>query len=117
MNSSAQQLRANIASIIDHDEDLVVATHAGSAHIKPAAQLRKDRSRMIFMFNVKEGVDISQAWLQDHAEVVKTAPMAKNIIKYEQVREYKLTAVEICHPPYVLIATSCRNSDWTNRQS
>ncbi|KAF9255778.1 hypothetical protein L218DRAFT_883359 [Marasmius fiardii PR-910] len=71
-------VRTNIASIIDYDEDLVVAAQMGSAgslYLKPPTKLRKDRSRMLYMFNVKKGVDLSQAWLQDHAEVVKATPL------------------------------------------
>ncbi|KAF9257045.1 hypothetical protein L218DRAFT_157627 [Marasmius fiardii PR-910] len=85
-------IRANIASIIDHDEDLIIAAQmasAGSPYLKPPTKLRKDRSRMLFTFNVKEGADLSRVWLQDHAEVVKVTPIGQSAIKYEQLYPMK----------------------------
>ena len=56
-----------------------------AANLQPSIQLRKDRSRVIFAFNAKSGIDLSKAWLQDHAEVVKSSPLGASMIKYEQV--------------------------------
>ncbi|KAG7100202.1 hypothetical protein E1B28_001977 [Marasmius oreades] len=81
-------VRAKIASIVDCDEDLLIAAQmasAGSPYLKLPTNLRKDRSRMLFTFNVMEGVDLSQVWLRDHANVVKATPLGQSIIKYEQL--------------------------------
>ncbi|KAL0569239.1 hypothetical protein V5O48_012726 [Marasmius crinis-equi] len=81
-------VRLNIGSIVDSDEDLIVAAQMGSAssaYLQPPTKLRKDRSRVMFAFNAKEGVDLSKAWLQEHAEVVKSTPLGQTVIKYEQL--------------------------------
>ncbi|KAK1236159.1 hypothetical protein PQX77_000601 [Marasmius sp. AFHP31] len=81
-------LRLNIASIVDNDEDLIIAAQMGSAssaYLQPPTKLRKDRSRVIFAFKAKPGADMSKAWLQDHAEVVKSTPLGLSMIKYEQL--------------------------------
>ncbi|KAG7100199.1 hypothetical protein E1B28_001974 [Marasmius oreades] len=78
-------VRANIAPIVDHDEDLVMAAQMGSAgspYLKLPTKLRKDRVRMVYTFEAKEGVDLSQAWLHRHAEVVKATPLGQSIINY-----------------------------------
>ncbi|KAJ8085304.1 hypothetical protein PM082_004099 [Marasmius tenuissimus] len=84
--------RLNIASIVDTDEDLNIAAQMGSAssaYLRPPTKLRKDRSRVIFTFNAKPGVDLSKAWLQGHAEVVKSTPLGESMIKYEQLHPAK----------------------------
>ncbi|KAK1235545.1 hypothetical protein PQX77_001222 [Marasmius sp. AFHP31] len=70
------------------DEDLNIAARMGSAssaYLRPPTKLRKDRSRVIFAFKAKPGIDLSKAWLQGHAEVVKLTPLGESMIKCEQL--------------------------------
>ncbi|EEB96529.1 hypothetical protein MPER_04324, partial [Moniliophthora perniciosa FA553] len=91
VRSTAFVVNVNIASIVDHDEDLAIAAQMGSAssaYLKVPTKLRKDRARMLLMFKRKEGMSIEEMgeyWLNEHARVVKQdTKMGKDIIKYEQ---------------------------------
>ncbi|KAK7051493.1 hypothetical protein VNI00_004467 [Paramarasmius palmivorus] len=92
VRSTAFVLKLNIASIVDHDEDLIIAAQMGSAssaYLKVPTKLRKDRARMLLMFKRKEGMsmeEMTKYWLNEHAKVVtEDMKMGAEIIKYEQL--------------------------------
>ncbi|KAL0069467.1 hypothetical protein AAF712_003502 [Marasmius tenuissimus] len=78
--------RVKVAPVVPFEED-----KAGL----PDKEVRKNRGRMLIVFERKEGLsdeEFTKAWLHTHPDVIKTTPLGKKVIKYDQVREQLVRA-------------------------
>ncbi|KAJ8085200.1 hypothetical protein PM082_003994 [Marasmius tenuissimus] len=70
--------RVKVAPVVPFEED-----KAGL----PDKEVRKNRGRMLIVFERKEGLsdeEFTKAWLHTHPDVIKTTPLGKKVIKYDQ---------------------------------
>ncbi|KAL0069470.1 hypothetical protein AAF712_003505 [Marasmius tenuissimus] len=73
--------------IIAPDEATFSSREGSLEDEAPETEVREYRARMVVVFEKKEGLTDEQftnAWLNDHATVLKKTPLGKKVIKYDQ---------------------------------
>ncbi|KAG7100174.1 hypothetical protein E1B28_001953 [Marasmius oreades] len=76
---AALVVKLRIASIVPHTEKKVPL---------PETELKKNRARMMYAFDTKEGMtdeDMRKAWMEGHVAAMWSTPIGKQVIKYEQL--------------------------------
>ncbi|KAF9257176.1 hypothetical protein L218DRAFT_880012 [Marasmius fiardii PR-910] len=77
---AALVVKLRTATIVPHTEEKVSL---------PETEVKKNRARMLYAFNTKEGMteeEMKKAWMEGHVAAMRSTPIDEKVIKYEQVR-------------------------------